>query len=431
MPEIKPFRGWRYNPEKIADFSKVLAPPYDVISKTEQAALHRRDPHNVVRLILGEERKKDTAKDNRYTRARRFLNEWISRRIFVREATPCVYVYVQDYREGRARVTRVGFIAAMKLDEGAVLKHENTLASPKRDRLALIQEVKTNLSPVFGLFEDSSGAVQRLLQKTLKLKPGLDVAIAGVRHRLFVEPRPEIIGAVCAHVKSKPMFIADGHHRFEVACQFKQIMNSKFSDAPEAGWNYVMTYFSDCLHNPFAIYPTHRLIRIARSARAAVPVLRKHGVLRKVRNLEALLSALEKKTPRSKVRRYVFGFFTKKEGFYLLTLDPKETSEVAGNPVERLDVAVLHRKIIEPCFGIRAVEKSQAIDFTRDAEDACLKVRAGEFSMAIFLKATSLKEMIEVSKKGMRMPQKSTYFYPKLLSGLVFHRLDSAEAADD
>ncbi|MBI3315788.1 MAG: DUF1015 domain-containing protein [Candidatus Omnitrophica bacterium] len=426
MPEIRAFCGWRYNPEKITDLSKVLAPPYDVISKKEQAALHRRDPHNVVRLILGEEQKKDTVKDNRYTRARRFLTEWMTGRVLVQDEEPCLYVYAQDYREGRKKVMRLGFIAAMKLDERAVLKHENTLASPKRDRLALLHEVRTNLSPVFGLFEDPSSAVQRLLKKTLGLKPFVDIFLSGVRHRVFVESRPEVVRAVCGHMRSKPMFIADGHHRFEVACQFKNLMRSKFPDAPNAGWEYVMTYFSDCLHNPFVIYPTHRLIRIARSLKSPLEALRRHGELKKVKNLEAVLTTLGKPLAgRGKKNRTPFGIFTRKDGFHIFTLDRGDAVLHSGHPVDKLDVAVLHQRVLEPCFGIKAVGKSRAIDFTRDAQEACSRVKSGEFSLAVFLRATSLEEMIEVSKKGMKMPQKSTYFYPKLLSGLVFHRLEN------
>src|SRR3989338_454645 len=164
MPMIKAFQGWRYNPLKIAEVADVLAPPYDVISRVEQEALHKRSPYNVIRLILGKEEAGDDAADNKYARAGRALRAWMSSGILVKKKPPAVYVYVQNYKEGQKPKTRLGFMAAMKIDEKAVLKHENTLASPKKDRLALLKKVSTNLSPIFGLIEDKKGGVG-LLQK--------------------------------------------------------------------------------------------------------------------------------------------------------------------------------------------------------------------------------------------------------------------------
>ena len=227
MPEIKGFRGWRYDRAKIGNLSAVVAPPYDVISKKEQEALYRKSPYNVVRLILGREESQDSPASNRYTRARAFLNEWKREGVLAQDSLASVYVYAQDYREeGRAK-RRIGFLAVMRLDERAVLRHENTLAAPKKDRLALLKEVRTNLSPIFGLFEDKKTALQKLLQSAMKSTPCLDVSIDGVRHRLFPETRAEALEMIRRELRSKPMFIADGHHRFEVACQFKRWMESR------------------------------------------------------------------------------------------------------------------------------------------------------------------------------------------------------------
>ena len=226
-------------------------------------------------------------------------------------------------------------------------------------------------------------------------------------------------------MKSKPMFIADGHHRFEVACQYKKWMASQKRPVDGNPWEYVLTYFSDCLHNPFKIFPTHRLIRSNKS-RYFRPLLEKLGSLQKMKDLDSILSKLDECREETKDKKYSFGVYSAKEGFWLLTLDKKTTAGVLKNPVDRLDVAVLHKKILEPCFDIHAIEKSEHIDFTRDPEEAIKKVKSGEFDLALFLRPTSLTQMLLVSKKHLKMPQKSTYFYPKLLTGLVFHDVGSA-----
>ncbi|MGH7197908.1 MAG: DUF1015 domain-containing protein [Candidatus Omnitrophota bacterium] len=424
MPEIRGFRGWRYNPAKVKDLAGVFAPPYDVISTEGQERLYRESAVNVVRLILGREERADNARDNRYTRARRFLENWISSRVLVRDEAPSVYVYAQDYKEKGRVLSRVGFIAAMKLDERAVLKHENTLASPKKDRMALLKEVRANLSPIFGLFEDKNAGVQKILRQTLRLKPSVDVRIDGVRHRLYIEQNPERLKALSRAMRSKPMHIADGHHRFEVACQFKNWMSSRFPRTNNAGWKYVMAYFTDCLHNPFTIYPTHRLLAVPGRVKDPLGDLAKRGELVRVPNVGTILKRLSQSRSELARPRYAFGVYTKRNGFFLFTLGKKFERGIGKNAVERLDVAVLHKTLIEPCFGIKAIEKSKAIDFTRDPQEACRKVKSGKFDMALFLRPTSLPEMLEASHKGLKMPQKSTYFYPKLLSGLVFHRFD-------
>jgi len=430
MPEIKPFKAWRYHTPKVKNLSLVVAPPYDVISKEEQARLYDSSPYNVIRMELGKDMPGDTPSENRYTRAKGFLDGLKSEGALAQDPTASIYVYLQDYEEEGKKKARIGFFATMKLDEKAVLKHENTLTGPKEDRLHLLKAVRTNLSPIFGLFEDN-GSVQTLLKPATRKSPVLDVQVAGVRHRLYLEQRPEVLKKVAAKMKSKPMFIADGHHRFEVACQFKKWMESGgdasttkpgglVPNAERSGedWNYAMVYFSDCRHNPFKIFPTHRLIRFKQDLPST---LAKIGSVKTGRNLGDVLETLEDCREDAKDKSYQFAFYSSKHGFQLVTLDKKAAAKVAKDPVSKLDVAVLHEKILAPHFGITAVEKSEAIDFTRDAKEAQRKVQSGEFDAAVFLRPTSLSEMLLVSKKGLKMPQKSTYFYPKLLTGLVFY----------
>ena len=418
MPEIKAFRGWRYNPAKNQDLSKVFAPPYDVISPRQQKKLYDENPHNVIRLELGTEEAGDSVMNNKYTRAADYLKEWKTQSILVREDEPALYVYIQDYQEEGKQKTRLGFLSLMKIDEKAVLKHENTLAAPKEDRFKLLRATRTNLSPIFGLFEDNKKVVNSFLKKTMSLKPFADVTIDGVRHRLFIETRGNVLAGIEKAMKGKTMYIADGHHRFETACNFKKEAGTKGL----AGPGYVMTYFADCYNNPFKIFPTHRLIKIKDVKNWEK--LAKIGTHEKVKDLNTLLKHLEDYREDVPGKPYEFGFYAKGHGFHLFKMNKATAKKVKNNPVDRLDVAVLHQFIIDPCFGIKKIEKSEQIDFTRSPEDAVARVDHGLFDAALFLRPTSLKEMILASKKGLKMPQKSTYFYPKLLSGLVFHSFE-------
>lgn len=419
MPEIKAFRGWRYNTDKVSSLAKVVAPPYDVISPKQQAKLYTDNPYNVIRLELGKDESGDNAKKNKYTRAAEYLQDWKAKSVLVREEKPAIYVYVQDYTEEGKKKTRVGFLSIMRIDEKSVLKHENTLAAPKADRLKLLQATQTNLSPIFGLFEDASGNAQKALKKSMTLKPFTDVTIDGVRHRIYIETRPEVIGVIEKTLRTKPMYIADGHHRFETSCNYKRLMGKGKKLKGENSWEYVMTYFTDCLHNPFKIFPTHRLIKVKNDI--ACGKLEKLGTIKKVKNLDAVLQYLEKNREEVKGKPYDFGFYCRKAGYSVFRMHPEVAKKVKNNPVDRLDVAVLHNFIVDPCFGIQKIEKSELIDFTRDPKDAVQRVQDGTFDLALFLRPTSMQEMILASKKGLKMPQKSTYFYPKLLSGLVFH----------
>ncbi len=427
MPEIKAFRGWRYSASKNPDLSKVLAPPYDVISPSQQKKLYEADPANVIRLELGNDEPGDSASANKYTRAAGILRVWKKNSVLVHEEKPAIYVYVQDYREEGQNKTRLGLISLMKIDEKTVKKHENTLAAPKADRLRLLRATRTNLSPIFGLFEDKKKTVNSYLKRSMKLAPAADVTLDGVRHRFFVETRPNVISGIASAMKAKAMYIADGHHRFETACNYRK--EARLAGTSGTGHEYVMTYFADGAHNPFKIFPTHRLIKIAQSKNW--DKVGRLGTLEKARDLGAVLARLDATREEVPGKPYTFGFYTKKyarlpdgQGFYLFKMSQTCASKVKKNPVDRLDVAVLHHFIIEPCFGIKKIERSDSIDFTRDPKEAVEKVENGIFDAALFLRPTSLKEMILASKKGLKMPQKSTYFYPKLLSGLVFHSFE-------
>lgn len=421
MPVVKAFRGLRYNEKKFRYPANLFAPPYDIISAREQEKLYRSHPHNVVRLELGRIRKTDNADNNRYTRAAAILKDWIKQQVLIEDPLPSFYIYEQRYTEEGKKKVRLGFLGAMKLDEKSVLKHENTLEAPKKDRMELLKKVETNLSPIFGLVEDKLGQLQKILKKTTTQKPLYSVTLAGVCHRIYKESNPDRCRAISKVLADKSMHIADGHHRFEVACQYRRFKDAEQGSACDAPWQYALVYFSDVLHNPFKIYPTHRLLKVNRPGEV-YSILRSLGTVKRESGLKTILKILGQE-PKKTARVYPFGVYTKKEGFFTVTLGKDVVRNLSKDPVAHLDVSVLHDKILKARFGLDAVEKSDRIDFTRDAVEAVSKVRAGLFDVAFFLRPTSLSEMLQISSAGKRMPQKSTYFYPKLVTGLVFHRL--------
>jgi len=400
MPDIIPFHGHRYNPKKISKFEDVLSPPYDVISEKEQRALYQKSPHNFVRVDL----RKKMAGGHGYQAAAQELKSWIEQGVFICDEQPSLYVYVQNYRNPRGKpAKRIGFLSLMKINPRKVKKHENTLAGPKTDRTALTESMGAQLSPIFGLFHDRPGTIHTALRTVTQKKPIVDVKMSGVRHRLYIENRPHYIQAIRSCLKPKNMYIADGHHRFEVAYQFHR----KNAKKPQTG--YIMTYLCDALRNDFTIYPTHRILKGLPAGWEALfeKTAARYFDKEPCGTLNSLLRSLEK-TPAGNV---AVGCFLKGR-YWKLTLRSKTRD---------LDVSVLHKYFIKKLLG-EDVTRSEKIQFERDPLLAVRRVRSKKAQAAFFLSKMPIEEMMRISDEGIKLPQKSTYFYPKLLSGLVFYK---------
>src|SRR3990167_9711410 len=230
MAEIIPFRGLRFNQEKIRELKLALSPPYDVISAAEQSRLYKAHKYNVVRIILGKEKKSDDALHNRYSRARGFFKSWLRQGILIQDKKPSIYIYEQSYIfEGR-RLRRIGFIALLKLeppDKGVILAHEKTFSKPREDRLKLLQSTEANLSPIFGLYPDEHFRIDRLLTGYRRTAPLADFEFEGIRNRLWRIDSRNFIQALTKLMRRKRIFIADGHHRHEAAYYYKKLMSKK------------------------------------------------------------------------------------------------------------------------------------------------------------------------------------------------------------
>jgi len=427
MVEIKPFKGFLYDPAKAeAGYEDLVAPPYDVISPEKQDELYSKSEYGVIRLILGKEMEGDKDAENRYTRARKDLESWIRKGILAKDGEEAIYVYLQDFSMGGKRYSRSGFIGLMKIpDDGekSVLPHEYTLAKPKKDRMDLITQVKSNLSPIFMLFEDDKDKVTKVLKDTMDSgKPVIDVDIDGERHRMWRLSSKEKITIITSELKKGRTFIADGHHRFEVARRYRDIRRREADYDGSA--DHLMVYFTDMSHpDNLKIFPTHRVIRKIPASGADISVrLEKYFSARRLNSMEALKDELENNSDRPNI----FGFCMK--GRYEL-LTPKDTDGLKGLISEErsdcwksLDVSVLQYAVFDRILELDKTEGN--ITYVKTFEEADKLVGDGSHEAAFLLNPTRVDQLKAVAELGEMMPQKSTYFYPKVLSGLVINRFE-------
>ena len=427
MVDIAPFKGITYNKKKV-DVNKVVAPPYDVISKEEQEQLYRKSEYNIVRLILGKEYLDDTGENNRYTRAADFFHRWTDVKILVRSDKPSMYVYEEDYTINGKNKKMRGFIALLKLEgyeTGKVKRHEKTLSKPKEDRLKLMKTCNANFDQIFLLYSDPEKKIDEILDRNAKGKPDYEVKYNDVGHRLWTITRRDDIDEIVKTMKPKPLFIADGHHRYETALNYRNYMREKHPDfSGDEVFNYMMVQFNN-MDERLSILPTHRLIH-------NIPELNVDETLEKLKEFfdvekmvlpenkgEKIVDMLKKKK-----NKKVFALYHDKK-CYILTLKDISVMNMFGSGSEilrKLDVSILHTLIIEKILGITDVEKH--VKYTRDENEAVKLVDEGKYQLSLFLNATTLDELKAVSEANENMPQKSTYFYPKQLTGLVMNAIE-------
>jgi len=423
MPEIRPFRALRYDPGKVA-MADVVAPPYDVISEAQQQELYDGSPYNVVRLILGRE-------DNRYEEARRHLELWQREKVLLRDEAAAIFFLEQIFHgpDGE-RHHRRGFIGLCRVEEfkaGSVLPHERTLSKPKEDRFRLMQTTRTNLSQVFGVYADPGNHMENLLAEGFSGEPGLTVVFEDVENRLWSKTDPGLIEAVARAMRSQTLLIADGHHRYETALAYRDLMRMKQDDrSGSKPYDFTMMFCSSMDDRGLAVFPTHRIVHGLPELDVAhlLTQLKQHFEVTPVDSLSGLTGKL------SAAGNYSYGLISS-EGKWLLRLKDVGAlrSLIGGDvPVEvrELDVSLLHSYMFEQVLGISrdAQERKENLDYARRAEEAEASVLSGRAQMAFLMNATKLGQIRRVAKAGHTMPQKSTFFYPKLLSGLLFHPLE-------
>lgn len=454
MTIIKPFRGYRYNIKAVGGLSKVITPPYDVINKKQQASYYKAHPYNFIRLDLGKTSPEDNEKNNRYTRAGRFLEEWIDKGILVRELRESVYVYDQEYRDGGKKRNRLGFISLARLEEDRTkgfLPHERTFKGPKLDRLNLMKETGANLSPIFSIVLDENKKIINILKDfTKKNKPVFDVKFDGTRNRIWLMDDPVIIKRLKVSIKGKRALIADGHHRYEVALDHKRYMLKHRARSPaEAGrcrrcgaavdpdaLNYVMMYFATSDPSGLAILSTHRMVEgiSAESFRRNLDKIRKFFDIIRLGSKDKMFARMRAD------KRHTIGVYMGGRNYLCLSLKRRDASGLIKSKNSaywrNLDVVILHRLVFEKALGIRGEKAERMISFTRDPQAAFEWVEAGQSRcggtlrcaargrLAFFLKPPVLDEIKNIVKRQERMPHKTTYFYPKPPSGMVINKIN-------
>src|SRR5579864_5553392 len=411
MAQIFPFQPYRYSPQA-GRLSDLVTQPYDKISAEMRARYLGLNPHNLVRIILGEPLASDDTTANVYTRAAGHLNDWIARGVLVREPEPCVFAYFQDFcvPDTGERLSRRGFIGLGAVEDysaGVVYRHEQTLSGPKKDRLELLRHTHAHFGQIFMLYPDPERAVDRLLEESSQAPA--DQAVVdeyGAEHRLWKISDPTRVSAIAGLMASKKLLIADGHHRYETALAFRN------ENPGLAGAARVMMTFVN-MHSPgLKILATHRLVSGLANFDAAsfLSGVRKAFQVEEVTSLEQLQRRWTG-APRGAIGAAIC------DRLYLLQVRQHS---------DKLDVPILHEVLLGNVLGINeeAVRAEKNLRYVRGLDKAMEAARRGDAQVAFLLRPTAMEDVAAISFSGGVMPQKSTDFYPKLLSGLTIYKVD-------
>ncbi len=410
MAEVIPFNGILYDVSKVS-IEDVLAPPYDIITPRYRKELYKKSPYNVIRIDLGMRKQKDNKTDNRYTRAREYLEEWKKIGVLYRSERPSFYAYGMSYDMGRHNKNIIGILGLVKLEElgiGKIHPHECTYSKPKKDRLNLLRTCQANTSPIFALYKSSSNAISNILSRIAKTKPYIEASDSlGSVHRLWQIDGEMDIENIKKVLDDKDIFIADGHHRYETALEFQREMKAKSTYSTDSvPFDYVLMFLADMLDEGLTILPTHRLLKdIPRDMKNMLSEYFKIETIRRDFDIAQTMSG----------RRNVFGFFQNRENkWYLLTYRENNLTELHPT-IRGVDVFLLHELIL------KRILKISNIGYEMEITKAIERVRSGEFDGAFFLNPTKIEDVERAALSSVRMPPKSTYFYPKLLTGIVIN----------
>lgn len=422
MPEIKSFKGIRYNPEKLPNLVDVICQPYDQISNKMEREYKNTNPYNYVRLVLtkyaeGHNRQRE------YRDAKRYVDNWINDGIFIKDEKDAIYPYWQEFTVADKTYLRKGFICIVRLEElgkGNILPHEKTLSKPKADRLNLLHATKKDLEPIFLLYTDPKNYVNGLINKKCEEKALIDVKDnKNVTHKLWQIDDQNSIKKITDFLKDSIFVIADGHHRYETAFNYsKELKNIDENHSA----NFKLITLVNIEDPGLIILPTHRLIKDMSDF-----------------NLTTFLEKTEKyfeikKTDRDNIvkdlaehKSRVFGFYSSQTA-YILKLksmaDMKKILPDRSKDYRDLDVAILHTLLIEDILGIKPENIEGHVRYERSANKAMRRVDTSGFQFSFLLNPTRSEQVKKIAQNKERMPQKSTDFYPKLISGLVFYDVE-------
>jgi uncharacterized protein (DUF1015 family) len=445
MPEIAPLKGLLYNQKLIGSMDQVITPPFDVISLEEQEMYHKRHPYNMIRLILGQQQPGDNEENNWYVRAAEALEAWQSEGVLIRDSKLAFYDYEIRYQESPdLSKTRQGFLCLVKLHKfshGSVLPHERTYEATKSERLKLMLACNANLSQVFALYPDPTHIVKQSLHQGREQGPVLDFTDSnGIHHRMWRVTSKEVIHKVAEYMRDKPLYIADGHHRYETALNYQKIMQQRYPERGErASFNYVFMYLADMHQEGLSIFPTHRMF-------VQLPQFRMDSFLARAADYFEVERFPFDEAGRSQALReflavlysagdrHYIGVYESEAGqFALLKLrDNVGRASWLGQleqPLQKLDVVVLTELVLKQLLKVdeNTLDDETKIKYRHDALKAVEEVDRGLFQVAFLLNHTKIEQLQNVANVGLFMPHKSTYFYPKVVDGSVINLLDPNE----
>jgi uncharacterized protein (DUF1015 family) len=429
MAEVQPFQAWRYDVGQVGDLSDVIAPPYDVINAAQQEELYKQHPCNSVRLILNREEPGDSEAD-RYARAAKYLRQWQQEGLLIQEHENALYVYHQEFEwEGKTYIRR-GFLGRLRLEElgeGSVYPHEQTMPGPKKDRLDLLKACKTNLSPIFGLYPDAENVAQKILEDAvLSLTPLVATDHLGVVHRMWPVTDAAVIASVQEVLQEQPIFIADGHHRYETACNYRRGLTEAGEIDESSPANFVLMMFVGMEDPGLAILPTHRLVSglpEELSIDDVCSALSDHFEIEEIDSPDAAWELMDVDGSQN-----LFGLGTSSDGKWILArvTDASPMKELAAEQSDDwrgLGVSLLHRMIVDHLMIKQCPGSEPKFKFVHLMEEVHEAIEAKSCQLSILVQPAGMEHVQGIASQLEKMPPKSTYFYPKLLSGLVFNPL--------
>lgn len=424
MAVIKPFRGLRYDSNVAGKVETLTCPPYDIISEEQRKGYINRNSYNVIRLELPKGK-------NAYESAGETLREWKEKGALARDEEPALYIYEIVFEANGEKKSVKGFICRVKLEEfskGVVLPHEETLSKAKTDRFNLMCATNCNFSQVYSLYMDEEKRTRGRIDSLSSQKPDVEMTDeAGLVHRVWVVTDKEAVEAVCGDFAERKLYIADGHHRYETALNYRNYLREQgiYNDSAD----YIMMMLVDMEHEGLVVFPTHRLVRgLYRfiSEKLIVRCGQYFDISEHVGtdSIEGMLKEHYLKGDKA------FALYCGGEKWHLLVLKSMEVMDellpYLSEASRGLDVTVLHTLVFENILGIdkESMANQTNLTYTRDLKEAIRAVDSGEHQCAFILNPTRVTEIRDVAKAGEKMPQKSTYFYPKLITGLVMNEIE-------
>ena len=413
MVEILPFNGIRYAED--IDIEKVVALPYDVISDEAREEYYDRHEDNIIRLILGRKYEDDTPENNCYTRAGAYFNKWLEEGVLRQDERPSIYLLEQEYSVGGKKKRMLGIISLVKLEEfenGAILPHEETLTSAIDDRLNLMSACNANLSQIFAMYSDPEGIVEGIVAEETKRPPVAEVSTDGVLSRLWKVDHPDIIARVKAQMKEKKLFIADGHHRYATALVMRDRMRERTGSHE---YDYTMICYTNMDSGGITILPAHRLLSNVNFDASKMQKMEEYFDIDTVDQIQMF----EKLREMNKTH-HVFGMCFDDRCYLLKLKDENVMDSVIDSKKsrgwKRLDVTIIHALLIE-----LIVDGPDHISYIVNEKEAARKAEE-EGNLVLFVNPTKVDEVKKIALNREKMPGKATYFYPKLLTGLVMNR---------